>query len=192
MEETIPKLNTKFLGKNLIILEEVPSTQNYIKKMREGDKKDGLVVLAKNQTAGIGTNGRKWYTKDHENLTFSFLLKPNCNIKKIENLSIKIAEVMIKVIKEKYGYDNLKIKYPNDIIVNSKKLGGILTEAIINHEQVKEIIVGIGLNVNQEEFTEEIKDIATSLKKEFNKEFNILKILSEFLEEFEREYMNIL
>lgn len=183
--------NTNILGNNIIILEEVSSTQEYIKGIPNEKKQDGLVVVAKNQTAGIGTNGRKWYTEKNKNLTFSFLLKPNCNIEKLENLTVTIAETMIKVIKKLYGYD-LDIKYPNDIMLKSKKMGGILTEAITSNEIVKQIIIGIGLNINQEKFGEEVKDIATSLKKEFGKEFNIKQILMEFLKEFEKEYLNMI
>ena len=184
-------INTNNLGKNIIILEEVASTQEYIKQMPDEIKKDGLVVIAKNQTAGIGTNGRTWYTKKDKNLTFSFVLKPECNIKKIENLTLTIAKTIVKVIKNLYGYD-LEIKYPNDIILNSKKIGGILTEATTYKKIVKQIIIGIGLNINQEEFEGEIKDAATSLKKEFGKDFDKEKIFMEFLKEFEKEYLNMI
>lgn len=172
-----------------MILDEIDSTQKYIKNIEEAP--DGLVVMAKNQIKGIGTKGRTWYTSKDKNLTFSILLKPNCNIKNIENLTIITAKVIVEVIKELYGYE-LKIKYPNDIIINDRKLGGILTEATIFQEKVKKIIIGIGLNINQEEFCEELKDIATSLKKEFGKEYDKMEILFNFLNKFEKEYMKIL
>lgn len=183
------KLDTKFLGQNLIILEEVDSTQKYIKNLKEAP--DGLVVIAKNQTAGVGTNGRIWYTSKNKNLTFSILLKPNCNIKNIENLTIIIAETIVKTIKELYGYE-LEIKHPNDIVIDNKKLGGILTETTIFKERVKKIIIGIGLNINQEKFCEELKNIATSLKKQFGKEYDKMEIMFNFLNRFEKEYMKIL
>ncbi|MDE5830804.1 MAG: hypothetical protein K2H53_03960 [Clostridia bacterium] len=75
-----------------------------------------------------------------ENLTFSFLLKPNCNIKKLENLTITIAEVIVKVIKDLYDI-KLEIKHPNDIVIAGKKLGGILTESISKGENVKTLII---------------------------------------------------
>ncbi|MCI8396567.1 MAG: hypothetical protein HFJ52_02540 [Clostridia bacterium] len=77
--------------------------------------------MAEKQTKGKGTNGRIWFTEEGNNLTFSFLLKPNCNIQKLQNLTITIAEVMIRIIKEKYGY-HLDIKYPNDIVKSGRKL----------------------------------------------------------------------
>lgn len=190
MENILKNLNTKIIGKNLIILEEVDSTQMYIKDIA-ANSPDGLVVIAKNQTAGIGTNGRIWHTEKDKNLTFSILLKPECNVSKIEKLTILLAEAIVDVIKQKYGYD-LNIKYPNDIILNSKKLGGILTEALVLKDKVNQIIIGIGLNINQEEFYGEIKNIATSLKKEFEKDFDKFEILGNILNEIERVYMKIL
>lgn len=90
-----------------------------LKKMKA--QKAGLVVVAQHQTSGKGTNGRVWYTKSGENLTFSFLLRPNCDVKCFENLTIRIAETLVKVVKKLYGY-SLVIKYPNDIVVEDKKL----------------------------------------------------------------------
>lgn len=84
-------------------------------------KRNGLVVIAERQTKGKGTNGRIWFTEEGKNLTFSFLLRPDCNIQKLQNLTITIAEVMIRIIQEIYGY-TLDIKYPNDIVKSGKKL----------------------------------------------------------------------
>lgn len=190
MENILGNLNTEFLGKNLIILDEVDSTQKYIKNISK-DAPNGLVIVAKNQIAGIGTKGRTWYTSKDKNLTFSLLLKPKCNVKNIENLTIMIAEAVIKVIKEMYGYE-LNIKHPNDIILNGKKLGGILTETLVLKTEVEQIIVGIGLNINEDKFCKEIEGIATSLKKEYGKTFEKYEILENLLKEFEKIYMKIL
>lgn len=73
-------------------------------------------------------------------MTFSFLLKPNCDIKCFENLTIKIAEIMINVVKKLYGY-HLEIKYPNDIVIGTKKIGGILTESFTIGEKAEKIII---------------------------------------------------
>ncbi|MCI8620685.1 MAG: hypothetical protein HFJ50_02435 [Clostridia bacterium] len=89
--------------------------------MRLQKCKNGLVVLAENQTKGKGTNGRNWYTSKKENLTFSFFLSPKCNISNLKNLTLIISETIVSVIKELYGF-SLEIKYPNDIVKNGKKL----------------------------------------------------------------------
>lgn len=93
------KLNTKILGRDLIYLKEIGSTQEYIKDNLRNKLENGLVVITENQTKGKGTNGKSWYTKAGENLTFSFLLKPNCNINNLKNLTITIANVMIETIR---------------------------------------------------------------------------------------------
>lgn len=84
--------------------------------------------------------GRKWYTNPGENLTFSFLLKPNLNIRYFNNLTVLIAEIMIDTIRKIYDV-SLEIKKPNDIIYNNKKIGGILTESFTKGEIVEKIII---------------------------------------------------
>lgn len=125
------KLNTRFLGKDIKYLKEVDSTQDYIKRELKNGIPNGIVVLSDNQTKGKGTNGRKWYTKSGENLTFSFLLKPNTNIRNFERLTIMIAQAMIRAIEYLYGY-TLQIKYPNDIVINNKKLRGNINRKFYN------------------------------------------------------------
>ncbi len=189
-QKILKKLHTQFLGKKLIILDEIDSTQRYVKE-KANELPNGTVVVAKNQTAGKGTKGRVWYAEKDKNLTFSLLLKPNCALKNIENLTVMIAEIIVDMIKEMYGYD-LTIKHPNDIILNNKKMGGILTESIISRERVKQIIVGIGLDINQDKFDDDLESIATSLKKEYGKEFDKYEILINFLNKFEKKYISIL
>ena len=84
--------------------------------------------------------GKHGTQNNGENLTFSLLLRPNCNIKKLENLTITIAEIIVKVIKELYDIE-LEIKYPNDIFISGKKLGGILTESVTKGEITESIII---------------------------------------------------
>ena len=109
----------------------------------------------------------------------------DCNIRKIEGLTTKIAEIIVNILK---SYDIIvRIKEPNDIILNDKKLGGILTETKVIEEQVKCLVIGIGLNINQEEFAHEIIDIATSIKKEMGKEIEAKEFIVEFCNRFEKE-----
>ena len=184
------KLTTTILGKNIVYIEEIPSTQDTAKE--EVDKLvDGTYVITDKQTKGKGTHGRIWYDRGYENICGTFILKPNCNISKLENLTVVIAECMVEAIKRAYGIE-LEIKYPNDLMYNSKKIAGILTESVTNNEIVKYIFVGIGININQTVFDDDIKDIATSLKKEFNKEFERETIIAEFFNIFEKEYLKLI
>ena len=98
---------------------------------------------------------------------------------------------MIKTIKDLYDI-KLDIKYPNDVMCNRKKVSGILTESVTNKEIVKYLFIGIGIDVNQIIFTPEIEQIATSLKKEYNKEFNREEIISSFFNTFEKEYKKLI
>lgn len=109
----------------------------------------------------------------------------------MDNLTIAIAKCIKKALEELYDI-KIEIKKPNDIILNKKKLAGILTESISQGEIVKKIYIGIGINVNQEIFDNDIENIATSLKKELNRDFSKIDILKKFLEIFEKEYIKII
>lgn len=89
-----------------------------------------------------GTHGRKWYTDEENNIAFSVLIEPNCEIEKLEGLTLEIAEIMIAVFKRLYGI-SLAIKSPNDLVYQGKKLGGILTETKLKGEIVKYVVIGI-------------------------------------------------
>lgn len=188
----LKNLKTKFLGRNMLHFEVIDSTQKYIKENLIKNMPNGTIVIADTQSSGIGTQGRKWFTGDNnENIAMSFVLYPETDIKKFSNLTKLIAECIINTVKKLYGYE-LKIKVPNDIICNEKKIAGILTESSSIGEKVKKIIIGIGFNVNQMEFPEDLKDLATSLKKEFSKNFSKEEIIVEFLNEFELVYLKLL
>lgn len=188
----LKNLQTKFLGKDFKFFEILDSTQSYIKKIdKENIAQNGTVVFADAQTAGFGTHERKWYTSKGNNLAFTFVLYPNCNIKKLENITIILAQSLIQTIKELYGYE-LQIKEPNDIVFLGRKMGGILTESITEGEIIKKIFIGIGFNVNQEKFPGNLEKIATSLTKMFDGVFVREDILIRFLEIFEEKYLNLL
>ncbi len=178
-------LKTEFLGKNLIFFESIDSTQKKIKSLKQ--PMNGTVVIADNQVAAIGTHERKWYTGNGKNIAMSFVLLPECDIKKIENITIHIAECLIEILKEVTNLE-FEIKEPNDIFYAEKKLAGILTETVCKGEVVSKIYVGIGLNVNQDEFPGNLTEIATSLKKIRGTEFSREEIIEKFLNQFEAKY----
>lgn len=178
-------LKTNFLGKNFEYYDKIDSTQDEIWRKIESNKiKNGTLIMSDLQTKGKGTHGRTWYTDETKNIAFSFYVETNCNAKKIEGLTTEIAQILVNIFKEKYNID-LNIKSPNDIMHDNKKIGGILTESKMNSEKVKYLVIGIGINTNKMNFTEDIKDAATSIKKEFGIEVNNLEIISEFCNSFE-------
>lgn len=131
-----------------------------------------------------GTHGRKWYTDQKNNIAFSFLIEANCEIEKLEGITLEIAETIVEVFKKLYDI-SLGIKFPNDIVYQDKKLGGILTETKLCGNIVKYVVIGIGINTSQEKFDEEIINIASSIKNEFHIEVDVNKVISEFCNLFE-------
>ena len=182
----LTNLQTKFLGRNFIFYDEIDSTQREIWRLvRKDNIKNGTLIMADIQTNGKGTHGRIWHTDEKKNIAFSFFIKTDCNIEKLNGITLDIALILVKIFEEEYGI-KLDIKKPNDIMYNHKKLGGILTESKVNAENIKFLVVGIGINTEKTEFTDDIKDIATSIKKEFGIEVDRIKIISKFCNEFEK------
>ena len=177
-------LSTKFLAKDIKFFESLESTQLTAKKMAEERVENGTIVITDNQKKGIGTHDRKWYSEKGKNILFTLIIYPKCNLKELNTITVDIAKCLIYSIEKIYNI-KLDIKSPNDIIYNKKKLGGILTQIVTSGEEIKYLLIGIGINVNQEKFPDEIKDIATSLKSEFGMDFSREKIISEFCNIFE-------
>ena len=185
----LTKLKTKFLGKENFYYKIIDSTQSEIWRMiKENKIQNGTLIFSDIQTNGIGTHGRKWYTDEEKNIAFSFYTEMNCNISKIEGLTIKIAEIIVQIFKDKYNI-KLQIKKPNDIYCNGKKVAGILTESKVYLDKTKYLVIGIGVNTNKEKFSEEIRENATSIKKEFQIEVDTKDFITEFCNKFEKEIL---
>ena len=183
--EKINKANTKFLGKHILYFKEITSTQEIAKQMADEELVNGSIVLTDFQTQGKGTKDRKWLASKEKNIMMTLILYPHIDISKLEGLTIKIAQAIQKAIYQLYGY-KLTIKQPNDLVLNGKKIAGILTQSVSQKEQVTNLYIGIGFNVNEIEFPEELQTIATSLRKEFSKEFEREEIIAKILEEVEK------
>lgn len=177
--------DTKIIAKKQIYFKEIDSTQKEARKLAENNIENGTIVITDYQIDGIGTHNRKWYSEKDKNLAFTIILYPKCNIKQLKNLTVDIAKSVIKAIKNLYNLE-LEIKYPNDIMINTKKIGGILTQIATEGEKIKYLLIGIGININGENLNEEIEDIATSLKKEYKTNFSREDILNKFCMEFEK------
>ncbi len=135
---------------NIIKLDAIDSTNSYLKKIiLNKDVSDSTIVTAKFQTKGKGQLGTNWQSEDSKNLIFS-IYKKDLGIKVKDQfiISIIVSLALIKTLK-KNNLPNLRIKWPNDIMSNNKKICGILIENIVKEKHVKHTIIGIGLNVNQ-------------------------------------------
>lgn len=139
----LENLSTQFLGKEVIYYKEIDSTQLEIwRRIEKNTIQNGTLIMTDIQTKGKGTHGRKWYTDEKNNLAFSFVLQVNCEVKKLEGMTIEIAEILVEVLKKLYDI-SIAIKNPNDLVYHGKKLGGILTETKVKGEKVKYIVIGI-------------------------------------------------
>ncbi len=176
-------------GNEWITLNEVGSTNTFTQELASSKKlMEGLVVWAKAQTSGRGQRGNTWQAEPYKNLTFSLVLTPNLLIEEQFMLS-KVIALGIYDFLSFLKIENVQIKWPNDILVNGKKIAGILIENTLKQNKIGTSIVGIGLNVNQSTFPNEIK--ATSLKNELGVEPEIKEVLSNLLIHLEKRYLQL-
>lgn len=185
----LKNLRTKVLARNVLHFKTIDSTQSKVWRLINKNAPSGTIVIADIQTAGKGTHGRIWHTDNENNIAFSFFVQLDCNISKLTGITTKIAEIIVETFKEKYNIV-LDIKSPNDVMHNNKKLGGILTETKMVGENVKYLLVGIGINTSKEHFTDDIKDIATSIKKEFNIDIDTQEVIAEICNKIEEQIIN--
>lgn len=187
--ETIKShLNTGLLGREIIVLETVGSTNDYLKELGNNGCREGVVVAAREQTKGKGRLGRVWQSKRDENIAFSVLLRPEIAPGGVAAVTPLTGLAICKALRETTGLD-CKIKWPNDIVVGSKKLVGILTEMSAEFDAVEYIVIGIGINVDQQTFPEEIKNKATSILLETGTHYDKNRLLAKFLDRLEKELL---
>ena len=162
----------------IIKFDTLDSTNLYLKQ-NYNQYDEFTVITTDNQTKGKGRMQRVW-NSNKDDLTFSILLKPNIDSSNLPLISLITGASLCNVINK---YIKSQIKWPNDILVNSKKLAGILVEGIYSNK-TEAIIVGIGINVNSVDFPSDLIIKATSLKKELNKDINKDNLLNEIIKEF--------
>jgi BirA family transcriptional regulator, biotin operon repressor / biotin---[acetyl-CoA-carboxylase] ligase len=152
---------------------------------------EGSVVLAEEQTAGRGRAGRSWHSERATGIYVTLLLRPRISPVQAPLLTIMAGLSAHAAINAQTGLQP-DVKWPNDLMLNGKKLGGILTEMHAETTLVRFVIVGIGINVNQEKFPPELSGIATSLRTETGKLQSRLELLARLLREFETDYNRFL
>lgn len=184
-ENIIKNINTKVLGRNVEYMYETDSTNEQIKRMAS-EGMDGLLVVADAQNKGKGRLGRNWDSPHGDNIYMSFLIKENISPAKAPMITIIAAMAVLEAVK-KY-IDEVYIKWPNDIVVNGKKICGILTEMKTKSEVTEYVVVGIGINVNTKSFAEDIKDKATSLYIETGKIADRAEITGRVMNAFEKYF----
>lgn len=158
-------LTTRYMGRKLVYFQETDSTNIQIKKLAEAGSPEGTLVVAESQTAGKGRRGRSWSSPPGSSIYMSYLLRPKIPPCSASMLTLLAGMACVRAIREETGLDP-EIKWPNDLVLHGKKICGILTEMSTELEEIHYIFTGIGINVNQTEFPEEIRKTATSLKLE--------------------------
>jgi len=179
-------MGTHWLGAHFIYLNHTESTNLYLKKLSEEEFSPGTVVLADHQTKGRGQYGRIWEAEENKNLTFTAGFKPESSDRLI--LLTLSSALSIKYALQKYTDCKILIRWPNDILVNQKKIAGILTECVFNGSNIERVLVGVGLNVLQTEFSKTLKGHATSLKLLTHSVPSREQLLSDILQQMEFLY----
>lgn len=179
-------LNTRYIGKNLYIYNEVSSTNTIAQFLSQNGIGNGSVVVAEKQTAGKGRSGKSWESP-LGGVWLSVILTPDVDYSKIPLITLATGVAVAKAL-ERIGVENPEIKWPNDIMINGKKVCGILTEGVTNFNSIKNVIIGVGIDANLsiEDFPKELQAKTTSLEIELERKINENLLIKIFLEELEQ------
>ncbi|AMR31104.1 biotin--[acetyl-CoA-carboxylase] ligase [Mucilaginibacter sp. PAMC 26640] len=181
-----------FVGQNLVTLKEVDSTNNFLKNLLSNSKPvpEGTVIMAEAQFAGRGQHQNTWHAEPGKNLTFSLLLKPSFIAPPLQfdltrAVSLGVYDALAPLLGEA-----LKIKWPNDIYYKDRKLGGMLIENMIQGGQIRNSVIGIGININQDNYPETAGS-AISVKQILQRDYDLKDILFEISTHVEGWYLKL-
>ncbi len=185
-------LKVKVVGRDIRVFQETTSTNDVVEKLARDGVKEGVVVFAESQTKGRGRLGRKWISPVKKGLWLSVLLRPDLRPQAATQLTVVAATALARAIRSQTQLTP-EIKWPNDILIRGKKVAGILTELSAELDQVKYLILGIGVDVNltASEFPADLRKIATSLKIEAGRTINRAELAAALIEELDVDYARI-
>lgn len=179
-------LKTRWLGADFIYKADLPSTNSYLKNLDHSGFGHGTVLLADHQTKGRGQYDRSWESEKFKNLTFTIAFKPSSG-DRLPLLTLCFALGIVTTL-DRMNIEGSEIKWPNDILINGKKIGGLLTESVFLGQKPDRVLVGIGINVNQKKFGESISGEAASLLSLCGEPINRELLLCRMLQEMEHLY----
>ena len=177
-------MKSDFIGHSVEVLESVDSTNDYAKKKAK-ELVDGSVIISLEQVKGKGRRGRSFHSGKGDGIYLSIILKPGFEPTKAPFITSIAGAALVNTF-NKFNIQT-KVKWPNDVLINGKKVAGILTEMSADMEFIEYIVLGVGINVSGLEFPNELKNIATSLKLE-GYDVKKLNIIWQFIYEFELLY----
>ncbi|MFK5953560.1 MAG: biotin--[acetyl-CoA-carboxylase] ligase [Desulfobacterium sp.] len=189
-EEILDGLNTRVFGRQEILcFKETDSTNSQARVLADGGAREGTLVLAESQTLGRGRKGRTWFSPKGEGLFISMVLRPLMSPMDSSRLTLLAAVALAEALMDSTGLE-IRIKWPNDLLCNGRKVAGILTELSTDMDAVNHVIIGLGLNVNtpRKSFPVDLREKASSLLVESGRYHSRCKITQLFLERFEDHY----
>ncbi|MCR5671639.1 MAG: biotin--[acetyl-CoA-carboxylase] ligase [Butyrivibrio sp.] len=185
------QLHTKWAACNIVYKEVTGSTNDDAAALAKSGAEHGTLVVADRQETGRGSRGRGWETPAGTNIAMSLILRPVAELKDISMLTLIMGLSVAEAVDECLGRPDVfsMIKWPNDVVLNSKKICGILTELHMNPENtISDVVIGVGINVNMTSFPDEIKEIAGSILSESGKELDRSAVVARCMERFEENY----
>ena len=179
-------LNTQYIGKNLYVFKEVSSTNTVARFLSMNDIEYGSVIISEKQTAARGRSGKGWESPIG-GVWLSIVLNPHVDHSKLPLITLATGVAVAKTL-EKIGVENPEIKWPNDIMINGKKVCGILTEAVAKFNTIESVIIGVGIDANfdVDELPEDLQEGTTTLGRELGHKVDENEVIKIFLEEFEK------
>ena len=189
-EELQRGLTTQVFGRKIFTYDSIDSTNTCAKTLANNGAEEGTVVIADHQTAGRGRLGRIWHVEPGSSLLFSIIIRPTFTMD-IVGLLPFFAAVGIAFAIEKVTNTQCECKWPNDILINGRKCCGILMESTIQQDKLDYVVIGIGLNVNQNIFPSELKGKATSLSNECGTEFDRRNVFSHIMSSLDSLYIDV-
>ncbi|MBD5465343.1 MAG: biotin--[acetyl-CoA-carboxylase] ligase [Lachnospiraceae bacterium] len=189
--EIAGRLNTKWAGRQLYCLAETDSTNIDAKRLIEEGAPNGTLVIADKQNCGRGRRGRSWSSPGGTAIYMSLALKPSFHPNKASMVTLIMALAVAEGIREVTGLKAF-IKWPNDVVLGKKKVCGILTEMNAELDYIHSVVIGTGINVNEQEFPAEIQEIATSLFLEKGEKIIRAQLVASVMEHFEEDYEKFL
>jgi BirA family biotin operon repressor/biotin-[acetyl-CoA-carboxylase] ligase len=181
---------TRVIGRDIRVFEQTTSTNDVAARLAQDGVKEGVVIFAESQSKGRGRLGRSWVSPARKGLWFSVLLRPQIRPQAATQLTVAAATALVRAIQQQTEIVP-EIKWPNDILIRGKKVAGILTELTAELERVKDIVLGIGVDVNLDDFPADLRKIATSLKIETGEHVDRPALAAAMIRELDRDYARI-
>lgn len=181
------RMETQWVGQRVYFYEEIDSTNTQAKRLAEEDAPSGTLIVSDCQLKGKGRRGRVWTSPKGEAIYMTILLRPQIRPDRASMVTLVMGLSVVQAIRNVLGLET-SIKWPNDVVLNRKKLVGTLTEMSAQMDYIEYMVIGTGINANMTEFSEELEDKATSLRMEMGRPVNRAALIAESMKCFEKNY----